>query len=76
MSFYDTGGEGSVCELTNAAGTVTDSYDYDAFGNSIATSGSTPNNYLRPTQPALAGLDGRVGLPVPARRQRQHPDGQ
>jgi hypothetical protein len=27
MSFYDTGGEGSVRQLTNAAGTVIDSYD-------------------------------------------------
>jgi RHS repeat-associated protein len=25
---------------------TTDSYEYDAFGNGVATSGSTPNNYL------------------------------
>jgi RHS repeat-associated protein len=24
----------------------TDTYEYDAFGNSVSTSGSTPNNYL------------------------------
>jgi RHS repeat-associated protein len=35
-----------VRQLTNAAGGVTDSYEYDAFGNALQTSGSTPNNYL------------------------------
>ena len=45
-SFYDYDGHGSVRQLTNAAGTVTDSYDYDAFGNLINSTGSTPNNYL------------------------------
>ncbi len=32
--------------LTNSAGAVTDSYDYDAFGNLINSTGTTPNNYL------------------------------
>jgi RHS repeat-associated protein len=32
--------------LTNNAGTVTDVYDYDAFGNLISASGATPNDYL------------------------------
>ena len=45
-SFYGYDGHGSVRELTNAAGAVTDSYDYDAFGNLINSTGSTPNNYL------------------------------
>jgi RHS repeat-associated protein len=27
-------------------GAVTDSYEYDAFGNSFTVSGTTPNNYL------------------------------
>src|SRR5208282_5162688 len=45
-SFYGYDGHGSVRQLTNAAGTVTDSYDYDAFGNLINSTGSTPNNYL------------------------------
>jgi RHS repeat-associated protein len=26
--------------------TITDTYDYDAFGNKINTTGTTPNNYL------------------------------
>jgi RHS repeat-associated protein len=32
--------------LTNQAGVVTDTYDYDAFGNKLNSTGSTPNNYL------------------------------
>jgi RHS repeat-associated protein len=35
-----------VRQLTNSAGAVTDSYDYDAFGNLINSNGSTPNVYL------------------------------
>ena len=45
-SFYGYDGHGSVRQLTNSAGAVTDSYDYDAFGNLINQTGSTPNNYL------------------------------
>jgi len=33
-SFYGYDGGGSVRQLTNSAGTVTDSYNYDALGNS------------------------------------------
>jgi RHS repeat-associated protein len=46
VSFYGYDGGGSVRSLTNAAGIVTDTYEYDAFGNSFTTSGTTPNNYL------------------------------
>jgi len=45
-SFYGYDGHGSVRLLTNSAGTVTDTYDYDAFGNLSHQSGTTPNNYL------------------------------
>ncbi len=45
-SFYGYDGHGSVRQLTNSAGTVTDTYDYDAFGNIVNQTGSTPNNYL------------------------------
>jgi RHS repeat-associated protein len=45
-SFYGYDGFGSVRTLTNAASTVTDTYDYDAWGNAINTTGSTPNVYL------------------------------
>jgi RHS repeat-associated protein len=44
--FYVFDGHGSVRALTNASGAVTDTYDYDAFGNLIHSTGTTPNNYL------------------------------
>ena len=45
-SYYGYDGHGSVRYLTNSTGTVTDTYDYDAFGNLINSTGTTPNNYL------------------------------
>ena len=45
-SFYGYDGGGSVRQLTNSAGVVTDEYEYDAYGNSFTKSGTTPNNYL------------------------------
>jgi RHS repeat-associated protein len=45
-SFYGYDGGGNVRQLTNSAGTVTDEYEYDAFGNSFTKVGTTPNNYL------------------------------
>jgi RHS repeat-associated protein len=45
-SFYGYDGHDSVRQLTNSTGAVTDTYDYDAFGNLINETGSTPNNYL------------------------------
>jgi RHS repeat-associated protein len=41
---YD--GHGSVRALTDTTGTVTDTYDYDAFGNLIHSTGTSYNNYL------------------------------
>jgi large repetitive protein len=35
----------SVRALSNAAGGVVDGYAFDAFGNALASSGSTPNDY-------------------------------
>lgn len=45
-SFYGYDGGGSVRQLTNAVGVVTDTYEYDAFGNEINSTGTTPNSYL------------------------------
>jgi RHS repeat-associated protein len=45
-SFYLYDGHGSVRNLTDATGNITDAYTYDAFGNLITSSGSTANNYL------------------------------
>ena len=44
--FYGADGHGSVRQLTSSTGAVTDTYDYDAFGNLVNSTGSTPNNYL------------------------------
>lgn len=50
VSFYGYDGHGSVRYLTDAAGNVTDTYDYDAYGTMISqtpVAGSqTPNSYL------------------------------
>jgi RHS repeat-associated protein len=45
-SFYGYDAHGSVRYLGNLNATITDTYEYDAFGNLIASAGSTPNNYL------------------------------
>jgi len=45
-SFYVYDGAGSVRELTDTTGKVTDGYEYDAYGNSFTKQGTTPNNYL------------------------------
>ena len=45
-SFYGYDGQGSVRYLTDPSGAVTDSYDYDAFGNLVARAGATANDYL------------------------------
>jgi RHS repeat-associated protein len=44
--FYVYDGHGSVRALTDLSGTVTDTYDYDAFGNLIHSTGTTYNNFL------------------------------
>jgi len=46
LSFYGYDGHGSVRLLTDATATVTDTYDYDAFGNLISRTGTTSNDYL------------------------------
>jgi RHS repeat-associated protein len=44
-SFYTHDGHGSVRALTDPTGAITDTYDYDAFGNLTNSSGSTPNEF-------------------------------
>jgi RHS repeat-associated protein len=45
-SYFGLDSHGSVTFLTDANGAVTDSYDYDAWGNVVGRSGSTPNSRL------------------------------
>jgi RHS repeat-associated protein len=44
--YYGYDAQGSIRFLTSSAGTVTDTYTYDAFGLLLAQNGSTANNYL------------------------------
>jgi RHS repeat-associated protein len=46
LHYYGMDGHGSVRFLTDTTGKITDTYDYDAFGNLIAQTGTTANNYL------------------------------
>ena len=43
--YYGYDGLGSVRYLTDSAGTITDTYNYDAYGIQIGGYASTPNNY-------------------------------
>ncbi|MGA8367939.1 MAG: RHS repeat-associated core domain-containing protein, partial [Candidatus Acidiferrales bacterium] len=45
-SYYVYDGHGSVRALTDQTGNVTDTYDYDAFGNLTHSTGATPNEFL------------------------------
>ena len=50
MLYYGFDGQGSVRMLVNG-GTVQDTYDYDGYGNLLASSGSDANNYRYLGQP-------------------------
>ncbi|NVJ51716.1 MAG: RHS repeat-associated core domain-containing protein [Gammaproteobacteria bacterium] len=52
---YD--GLGSTRSLSDAAGTISDEYFYDAFGITLAQTGSTDNDYLYTGEQYDAGLD-------------------
>ena len=45
LSFYGYDGQGSVRYLMDGTGNVTDTYTLDSFGNSMSSTGTTPNNY-------------------------------
>lgn len=46
VRYHGLDGHGNTRFLTDWQGDLTDTYDYDAFGNLIAATGSTPNNFL------------------------------
>jgi len=57
-SFYNADGLGSVTSLTNASGTLTQTYAYDSFGNQTSSTGSLTN----PFQYAARELDPETSL--------------
>jgi len=57
-SYYGYDAHGNITFLTDATGTITDSYDYDAWGILVARTGSTPNSRLY----AGEELDADLGL--------------
>ncbi|WP_245929290.1 RHS repeat-associated core domain-containing protein [Agarilytica rhodophyticola] len=46
VSYYHYDGLGSTRHLSDSLGSLTDSYDYEAFGETLSQTGSTVNNYL------------------------------
>ena len=46
VSYFGYDPHGNVRYLTDAAGAVTDTFDYDAFGNLVARTGITQTNYF------------------------------
>ena len=62
ISFYHYDAQGSTRLLTDASASLTDRYDYDAFGGIVHSAGATPNSYLfRGEQ-----FDSSVGCVLPA----------
>ena len=55
--FYLWDGHSGVRAVTSAAGAVSDTYTYDAFGNLIEHAGTTPNVYLYEGQQFDSDLD-------------------
>jgi RHS repeat-associated protein len=57
-SYYTYDGGGTVRELTDVTGAITDNYDYDAYGILIFSAGATDNAHLYRGEQ----FDGDVGL--------------
>jgi RHS repeat-associated protein len=45
VSFYGSDGNGNIRYLTDSSGAISDTYNYDAFGDLIASTGTTDNTY-------------------------------
>ena len=56
VSFFGYDGSGSVRFLTDAAGAVTDTYTYDAYGRMLRQAGTTDNAYLYSGERMLGSL--------------------
>jgi RHS repeat-associated protein len=57
-SYYGYDAHGDVRYLMDSTGAVTDTYDYDAFGNLVGSTGTTPNVYRYQGE----ALDAETGL--------------
>ena len=57
-SYYGYDAHGDVRYLMNSGGVVSDTYDYDAFGNLVGSTGTTPNVYRYQGE----ALDSETGL--------------
>ena len=57
-SYYGYDAHGDVRSLMNNGGVATDTYDYDAFGNLVGSTGTTPNVYRYQGE----ALDSETGL--------------
>jgi RHS repeat-associated protein len=68
-SYYGFDAHENITFLTDATGTVTASYDYDAWGNLVASTGSTPNSRFY----AGEELDADLGL-INLRARQYRPD--
>jgi RHS repeat-associated protein len=68
-SFYGYDAQRNITFLTDATGAVTNSYDFDAWGNLIASTGSTPNTRLYTGQE----FDSDLGL-INLRARQYRPD--
>ena len=55
--FYHYNSLGTVTELSDSAGTLTDSYQYEAFGELLGQTGTTDNQYLYTGEQFDAELD-------------------
>ncbi len=69
QDFYHVDGLGSTRALTDEAGNVTDTYDYEAFGELIDSTGEVENSYL------FAGEQFDEGLGQYYLRQRYYEQG-
>jgi len=56
-SFYHYDGLGSTRSLSNSSGVITDTYDYEAFGELLNQTGDTENSYLFTGEQFDAGLN-------------------
>ncbi len=55
--FYQYDGLGSTRQLSDSTGTITDSYDYEAFGEGLNQTGTTENDYRFTGEQYDQGLD-------------------